>query len=549
KSLLPDGGVLSFGYDRHGLFTQVSHNGDVLASIERDQDGRELRRRQGAAESRYDYDVMGRLIRHRVSHRQSKARIIERSYGYDASGNLALIDDLKKGTTHYRYDALDRLKTVEGYCNEEFAFDPAGNILDGQNQAKGNRLNFHGDRHFEYDAAGNLILEKRGKGGKLETRYQYNKQNQLIAIEKDGQKTEYQYDALGRRIAKQDAFGKTEFLWNGDVLLSEQRNHLNKVYVYEPNSFRPLAFIQDKQVYHYHLDHLGTPQEMTNAEGEVVWSARYKAYGNLALQDIEEVQNPLRFQGQYYDEETGLHYNRHRYYDPSAARFINQDPVGLLGGGNNYQYAPNPTGWVDPFGLTCKENSWNQFQKDTKGHFANSTEAAKSYQKMKEVEAMSKPNRPAPSTYLPQSYIDAHIAKFKQEGSAFIAVEGWIRSPLYQNLPPRKFVGLRSEMDQIIEKYEASGKDWRILRDDLALGDVDLSGEKILYVTVSPDDPRFSYDIPDGNEAGAYPNEWVPGGKTKGGATEAALVGSENISHKNSVDELSKSFKNAKRLQ
>ncbi|WP_431689186.1 RHS repeat-associated core domain-containing protein [Hahella sp. NBU794] len=355
KSLLPNGGVLGFGYDRHGLFTQVSHNGDVLTSIERDQDGRELRRRQGAAESRYDYDVMGRLIRHRVSHRQSKARIIERSYGYDASGNLALIDDLRKGTTHYRYDALDRLKTVEGYCNEEFAFDPAGNILDGQNQAKGNRLNFHGDRHFEYDAAGNLIREKRGKGGKLETRYQYNKQNQLVAIEKDGQKTEYQYDALGRRIAKQDAFGKTEFLWNGDVLLSEQRNHLNKVYVYEPNSFRPLAFIQDKQVYHYHLDHLGTPQEMTNAEGEVVWSARYKAYGNLALQDVEEVQNPLRFQGQYYDEETGLHYNRHRYYDPSAARFINQDPVGLLGGDNNYQYALNPTGWVDPFGLQAKD--------------------------------------------------------------------------------------------------------------------------------------------------------------------------------------------------
>ncbi|ABC28802.1 Rhs family protein [Hahella chejuensis KCTC 2396] len=355
QSLLPNGGVLGFGYDRHGLFTQASFNGDVLASIERDEDGRELRRRQGAAESRYDYDVMGRLIRHRVSHRQSKARIIERSYGYDASGNLALIDDLKKGTTHYRYDALDRLKTVEGYCNEEFAFDPAGNILDGQNQAKGNRLNFHGDRHFEYDAAGNLILEKRGKGGRLETRYQYNKQNQLIAIEKDGQKTEYQYDALGRRIAKQDAFGKTEFLWNGDVLLSEQRNHLHKIYVYEPNSFRPLAFIQDKQVYHYHLDHLGTPQEMTNAEGEVVWSARYKAYGNLALKDVEDVQNPLRFQGQYYDEETGLHYNRHRYYDPSAARFINQDPVGLLGGDNNYQYAPNPTGWGDPFGLTCKE--------------------------------------------------------------------------------------------------------------------------------------------------------------------------------------------------
>ncbi|ABC30513.1 Rhs family protein [Hahella chejuensis KCTC 2396] len=138
------------------------------------------------------------------------------------------------------------------------------------------------------------------------------------------------------------------------MLLSEQRNHLNKVYVYEPNSFRPLAFIQDKQVYHYHLDHLGTPQEMTNAEGEVVWSARYKAYGNLALKDVEDVQNPLRFQGQYYDEETGLHYNRHRYYDPSAARFINQDPAGLLGGESNYEYVLNPIEWVDPLGLMAK---------------------------------------------------------------------------------------------------------------------------------------------------------------------------------------------------
>ncbi|WP_279508562.1 RHS repeat-associated core domain-containing protein, partial [Hahella sp. CR1] len=234
------------------------------------------------------------------------------------------------------------------------------NILSGESDSavkKGNRLQFHGDRHFEYDDAGNLIRERRGKGGKLETRYVYNKQNQLIAVEKDGQRTEYRYDALGRRISKQDAFGQTEFLWNGDVLLSEQRQHLRKLYVYEPDSFRPLAFIQDEKVYHYHLDHLGTPQEMTDAEGTLVWSARYKAYGALALQDVESVHNPLRFQGQYYDEETGFHYNRHRYYDPQSGRFINQDPIGLLGGANAYQYAPNPVGWVDPFGLTCKEKT------------------------------------------------------------------------------------------------------------------------------------------------------------------------------------------------
>ncbi|PIE40758.1 MAG: hypothetical protein CSA49_06835 [Gammaproteobacteria bacterium] len=160
---------------------------------------------------------------------------------------------------------------------------------------------------------------------------------------------------MGRRISKKDAFGETHFLWNGDVLLSETRKNHQKLYIYEPDSFKPLAHIENNQCYFYHLDHLGTPQEITDWEGHIVWSGKYKAYGNLALKPVEEVDNNLRFQGQYYDEETGLHYNRHRYYDPGIGQFISQDPVGLIGGENSYQYAGNPTGWVDPFGLTCKE--------------------------------------------------------------------------------------------------------------------------------------------------------------------------------------------------
>ncbi|ABC30010.1 Rhs family protein [Hahella chejuensis KCTC 2396] len=358
QTQLADGTRLNFAYDQHGLFSEARYNDNLLTQITRDAQGREVARQQGALQSQYEYDLMGRLSRHRVNHEANKTQLIDRRYQYDHHGNLALIDDLQKGATRYHYDALDRLKQVESYCNEQFDFDPAGNILSGESDSavkKGNRLQFHGDRHFEYDDAGNLVRERRGKGGKLETRYVYNKQNQLVAVEKDGQRTEYRYDALGRRISKQDAFGQTEFLWNGDVLLSEQRQHLRKVYVYEPDTFRPLAFIQDEKVYHYHLDHLGTPQEMTDAEGTLVWSARYKAYGALALQDVESVHNPLRFQGQYYDEETGFHYNRHRYYDPQSGRFINQDPIGLLGGANAYQYAPNPVGWVDPFGLTAKK--------------------------------------------------------------------------------------------------------------------------------------------------------------------------------------------------
>ena len=121
------------------------------------------------------------------------------------------------------------------------------------------------------------------------------------------------------------------------------------------------------RIYHYHTDHLGTPQELTNERGEVVWLNYQMAWGgsfsqlnnvhNLDGLDIsaDELQ-PFRFQGQFYDGETGLHYNRFRYYDSDVGMFISRDPIGLLGGNNVFQYAPNPIGWIDPWGLAKTTN-------------------------------------------------------------------------------------------------------------------------------------------------------------------------------------------------
>src|SRR5471032_279502 len=109
--------------------------------------------------------------------------------------------------------------------------------------------------------------------------------------------------------------------------------------------------------FYYQLDHLGTPQELTDYGGEIVWSARYNAYGkitDLTHGASEQLDQPLRFQGQYFDAGSGLHYNRHRYYEPGVGRYLTPDPVKLAGGLNPYRYVPNPTGWVDPLGLsTC----------------------------------------------------------------------------------------------------------------------------------------------------------------------------------------------------
>ncbi len=112
----------------------------------------------------------------------------------------------------------------------------------------------------------------------------------------------------------------------------------------------------------YHCDHLGTPQEMSDRNGQIVWSADHKAWGEIREQRSEKAKqqgltNPLRFQGQYHDHETGLHYNRYRYYDPRVGRFICKDPIGYAGGLNLFAYAPNPVGWVDPLGL-AKSGRW-----------------------------------------------------------------------------------------------------------------------------------------------------------------------------------------------
>ena len=110
----------------------------------------------------------------------------------------------------------------------------------------------------------------------------------------------------------------------------------------------------------YQCDHLGTPQELTDPNGQIVWSAQYKAWGEIKEQCSEWAQregltNPIRFQGQYHDHETGLHYNRYRYYDPRVGRFISKDPISYAGGLNLYAYAPNPVEWVDPNGLCSKK--------------------------------------------------------------------------------------------------------------------------------------------------------------------------------------------------
>ena len=145
-------------------------------------------------------------------------------------------------------------------------------------------------------------------------------------------------------------------------MLREETPWQSNLYIYEPGSHAPLARVDqsegeaERKLYYFHTDQIGTPLELTDVEGQIVWQATYKAWGEIETLVVGEVEQNLRFQGQYLDDETGLHYNTFRYYDPEVGRFITQDPFGLSGGYNLYRYAPNPLGWIDPWGWNCIPN-------------------------------------------------------------------------------------------------------------------------------------------------------------------------------------------------
>jgi len=170
--------------------------------------------------------------------------------------------------------------------------------------------------------------------GAVVRNYLYDIDNRLVRVE-DGSGSviaEYYYDPFGRRLWKEVAGVRTYFCYADEGLVAEFDASGNQIksYGYRPGSIwttDPLFMEQGGRYYFYHNDHLGTPQQMTSVSGAVVWAAEYEAFGKAMVDASSTVTNNLRFPGQYYDEETGLHYNFHRYYDSGIGRYTSVDPL------------------------------------------------------------------------------------------------------------------------------------------------------------------------------------------------------------------------------
>ena len=339
------------------------------------------------------------------------------TFGYDRTGNLTHSTDQRTGTTRFEYDKLGRITKAS---SELFAFDPAHNILDiptekvkpyptpspvGEGWGEGktaallsansnaitdNRLKTYNGTTYYYDNFGNLIHRELADGEVQN--YFYDLHDQLVKAEifkKDGTKETwaYSYDALGRRIGKgrlkdgevSDGLEEeTGFVWDGSHLLQEVHSDGRYTYIYtDPGSYEPLAQVRDwttedgesrQQTHYFHCDQIGIPREITDKDGNLLWFGNYTGWGRLKEETkvTQTAHQPFRLQNQYCDEETGLHYNFFRYYEPDAGRFVNQDPIGLWGGENLYFYSPNVQNWIDFLGLKFESVGDRSFRRKVK---------------------------------------------------------------------------------------------------------------------------------------------------------------------------------------
>ena len=197
---------------------------------------------------------------------------------------------------------------------------------------------------FTYDANGNVV-RKEGLS------FTYNDTNRMTSSSVGGITTTYQYNAKGERSVKTRNGVETHFIFgpNGQLIAeADGQGNVTKEYVYFDG--QPLAQIVGDNIYYYHNSHLGTPEMLTDANQNIVWQASYTPFGKATVTN-EAIVNNVRFPGQYYDVESGLHYNYFRDYDPEIGRYIQSDPIGLAGGINTYGYVGNnPVNFMDPDG-------------------------------------------------------------------------------------------------------------------------------------------------------------------------------------------------------
>jgi RHS repeat-associated protein len=304
------------------------------------------------------YNVAGRLTT------QPLGAADTRVYDYDNNGNLTRKQTLPEVAT-YGYDVLNQLTNDNDPTPEALTYATNGNRKTRAGQsylylANSNRLTRVAGASVVDDNAGNIKTHPL-----TGHTYTYTDAGQLnLVYQGSALAAVYLYTPQGLRTLKFDGTAITLYHYDdAGHLLQETTNTGTLIRAYVWADDLPVAQITNtptgETLVYLHTDPLHTPRLATDPTGKVVWRWEGNAFGDTPPNEdvdgngIRTTVN-LRFAGQYYDKETGLHYNWHRYYDPRLGRYITSDPIGLEGGLNTYTYVyNNPLRFVDPMGLFC----------------------------------------------------------------------------------------------------------------------------------------------------------------------------------------------------
>lgn len=375
----PSGAVSVLAYGERGLATYTA--GEHVFSFDRDPLGRETGRSVDASLTlQQGWDPVGRLTHQSLT--AHDAAVLEQSFSYQIDGSPVGIDDSYFGTRTYGLDPAGRITGVRAReWTEEYAYDTAGNQVHaslpgqapGQEEAGergylGTRLRHAGRTRYEYDAQGRLIerITSTLSGKTLRWLFTWNAEDRLTDIRTpQGHHWRYRYDAVGRRVAKErvnadgTASESCTYSWDGCQLAEQETGSTTTVWDYVGQL--PLAQREmkkdstqrevDRRFFAIVADLSGMPAALVAPDGEVAWRAWSTAWGTTQWNRDATAYTPLRYPGQLFDPETGLHYNFNRYYDPATGRYISPDPLGLAPALNHYTYVPNPFTLWDPLGL------------------------------------------------------------------------------------------------------------------------------------------------------------------------------------------------------
>ncbi|MER5527129.1 DUF6531 domain-containing protein [Streptomyces sp. NPDC002677] len=385
----PSGAVTRWAYQL-GRREVVQRIGEHDLTFRYDVAGREIERVMGeAARLTQDWDSEGLRTTQRILTAAGDTR--QRIFQHRADGALTEIHDSCHGPRTFTFDRSGRVTAVHaGVGREEtYRYDAVGNLTafatsaavrdeetgPGDRSYSGTLIERAGRTRYHHDDQGRVVRRVTGliSGGRREWHYAWNAEDQLTdVLTPDGRRWHYVYDPVGRRVAKQmlaadgTVLDETRFYWDEDDLAEQAAGTVSTVWdwaggpapvgqrVREARPLGPGTSQEeiDERFYAIVTDLLGTPTEMVDTEGGVVWTQSSTLWGvPVVSTTAPQVDCPLRFPGQYVDAETGLHYNHHRYYEPGTARYLSPDPLGRTPAPNPHAYVKNPLQWKDPLGL------------------------------------------------------------------------------------------------------------------------------------------------------------------------------------------------------